>query len=488
MKALFIAILINYILCLAVILNMIFVSQKKPERIIAWTILLIIPFIGLFIYIIIGAGLNTFSKNMIKKFELSSKDYDEHIKKQIKTLEENPDVKSYPQEYKDLILLNLNNAGSIYSRNNEIKFFLDGKSVLQSLKEDIKNAKSSIHLEFYIFANDKTGKDLIRLLTKKAQEGVEVRILYDSIGSFHTHKSTFRKLKKAGGKFSAFFPPFLNIKFLNFKANYRNHRKICVIDGKISYTGGFNIRDDHMGEVKRLSPWRDTSIRIYGGATHSFQNIFLSDWRFSTKDKTNPEFYINDKFFPNIKLDNQQDMLPMQVLTCGPTSKAEQIKNCMTKMIMSAKKSIKIQTPYFIPDDSFIDSIKLALLSGIEVELMFPKKIDHWHVHYASLSHINDLIKYGLKVYIYEGFIHSKVLLVDDEIMTMGSCNIDIRSFALNFEDNVAIYDQKSCLEYAEYFNKDKESSTIYDEVQRKKTGIIKKILISFCRLFSAIL
>lgn len=488
MKAFDIAILVNYALCLAIVLNMIFISQKKPERIIAWTILLFVPFLGLFIYLIIGAGLNIFSKRMIKKYELSSNEYNKHLKKQINTLESNEELKSYPAEHKDLILLNLNNAASIFSRNNNIKYFLDGSTVFESLKQDIENATSSIHLEFYIFANDKTGKSLIKLLTKKAQQGVEVRVLYDAIGSIHTHKIAFKKLKKAGGKVSEFFPPFLNIRFLNFNANYRNHRKICVIDGKIAYTGGFNIRDDHMGQVKRLSPWRDTSIRIYGGAVHSFQNIFLSDWRFATKDSTSPEQYNNDTYFPSIKNDNNDCFVPMQVITSGPYSVGEQIKHCMIKMIMNAKKTIKIQTPYFIPDDSFIEVLKLAVLSGVEVELMFPKKIDHWHVHYASLSHINDLLKYGIKVYIYDGFIHSKVLLVDDEVITLGSCNIDIRSFALNFEDNVVIYDSKYAKEYSNYFRNDKESCIEYTEKIRKKKNIFVKILISFCRLFSAIL
>ena len=488
MNWLSILLIVNYLLCLLFVLDMVFVSNKKPERIIAWMILMIVPFIGLFIYVIIGAGLNTFSKRMIKRFELSSNIYNAHIKNQIKILKEQDEPKSYPVEYKDLILLNLNYADSIFSKNNQTEYFLDGKSAFNSLMNDIQNAKSSIHLEFYIFANDKTGKKLIQLLTQKVKEGVEVRILYDAIGSFQTNSLAFRKFKKAGGKVNVFFPPFMNIKILNFKANYRNHRKICVIDGKIGYTGGFNIRDDHMGEVKHLSPWRDTSIRIVGGAVHSLQNIFLSDWRFSSKDNSSPDIYLNNKYFPNIKPNSNAANISMQVITCGPTSRSEQIKTCMIKMMMAAKKSIKIQTPYFIPDDSFMDTIKLALLSGVEVELMFPKKIDHWHVHYASLSHINDLLKYGLKIYIYNGFIHSKVLMVDDEIITLGSCNIDIRSFALNFEDNVIIYDSKKSLEYSNYFEEDKNNCVEYTETVRKKKNIFEKILISFCRLFSSLL
>ena len=487
MSTLDILITINYGLCALIVLDMVFISKKKPERIIAWTIFLFIPFVGLFVYLIIGSGLNRFSKRMIKKFELSSKSYNLHIKNQIKTLKESDELTLYPEQYRDLMLLNLNNADSIYSRNNTTKYYLDGNSALEDLKQDIKNATSSVHLEFYIFANDKTGKSLIKLLTQKAQQGVEVKVMYDAIGSLKTSKFAFRKLKKAGGKVVAFFPPFLNIKVLNFKANYRNHRKICVIDGKIAYTGGFNIRDDHMGLVKHLSPWRDTSIRIYGGAVHSLQNIFLSDWRFAVKDSSNPEAYFNDKYFPNIKNENSENVA-MQVVVSGPNDVSQQIKQCMLKMIGSAKKSIKIQTPYFIPDDTYIGALQLALLSGVEVELMFPKKIDHWYVHYASLSHINDLLQYGLKVYIYNGFIHSKVLVVDDEVITLGSCNADIRSFALNFEDNVVIYDKAKAQEYSSYFENDKKSCLVYAEKERKSKNVFVKLLISFCRLFSALL
>ena len=487
MNTLDILIAINYGLCILLVLEMIFIGKKKPERIIAWTIFMFIPFIGLFFYLIIGSGLNRFSRQMIKKFELSSKSYNLHIKKQIKLLKDSDELSTYPEQFKDIILLNLNNADSIYSKNNSTQYFLDGQSVFNSLKEDIKKAQSTINLEFYIFEHDKTGKELINLLTEKAKQGIEVKVIYDAIGSIKTNRLMFKKLIKAGGKVIVFFPPFLNIKMLNFKANYRNHRKICVIDGKIGYTGGFNIRDDHMGKIKRLSPWRDTSIKIYGGAVHSLQNIFLSDWRFAVKDNSSPESYINDKYFPTIKNEDGENV-PMQVVVSGPNNNSQQIKQFMLKMIYSAKKSIKIQTPYFIPDDSFLGALQLALLSGVNVELMFPKKVDHWHVHYASLSHINDLLAYGLKVYIYDGFIHSKVLIVDDEIITLGSCNIDIRSFALNFEDNVILYDNNKALEYSNYFEKDKEHCSEYTEKQRKKKNIFVKILISFCRLFSALL
>lgn len=486
MNILDILLAINYLLCIFAILDMIFVSKKKPERIIAWIILLIVPFLGLFIYVIIGAGLSTFDKKMIKKYELSSKEYKSHIKKQIVSLKYD-EIKDFPTHHKDLILLNLSTADSICTLYNDMQYFLDGQSAFKSLLDDIKNAKKSIHLEFYILANDKTGKKLKNLLLEKVEQGVEVRVLYDAIGSFKTSKIMFKKIIKKGGEVAQFFPPFLNIKLLNFKANHRNHRKICVIDGKIGYTGGLNIRDDHLGKVKRLSPWRDTTVRLKGEIVASLQNVFLSDWRFATKDKSDVSKYLNKKYFCS-ENKNKVNKLPMQIITSGPNDNADSIKICIEKMINNAKKSIKIQSPYFIPDDAIYGAIKLALLSGVKVSVMIPQKTDHWYVHYASLGYVNDLLKYGLKVYVYKGFIHSKVVLCDDEIITLGSCNIDIRSFSLNFEDNLVLFDKNKTLEYSKYFEEDIKNCVVYDESTIKKTNIFSKLLVSFCRLFSAIL
>jgi cardiolipin synthase len=327
---------------------------------------------------------------------------------------------------------------------------------------------------------------MIKLLTKKASEGVEVRVLYDAIGSLKTSKHSFKKLRKASGKVAVFFPPFLNIKLFNLKANYRNHRKICVIDGNIGYIGGFNVRDDHLGRNKRFSPWRDTTTRLQGGAVHSLQNIFLSDWRFASKDSKDIEGYLNEKYFP--KISSNCGSVQAQVISSGPDNIGEPIKECMIKMITTAKKSVKIQTPYFVPDDHFIGTLKLALLSGIEVSLIVPKKYDHWFVYFAGLNYISDLLKYGLKVYFYNGFIHSKVLMIDDKIMTLGSCNIDIRSFSLNFEDNIVLYDEQILKSYAKQFEEDTKNCELITEKSIKKMNLFAKFVMCFCRLFSAIL
>lgn len=485
MSSMQILILINYILCAIIILHMIFISQKKFERICAWSIFLLIPFVGLFFYLLIGAGLNLYSKNMLKRKSISTEEYNEHIKDQIAKIKHNKINSYYTNAFRELILLNLNNCDSIFTQNNEVEYFYDGQSTLERLLYDIENAKSSIHMQFYIYANDKIGKQVTKALTKKASEGVEVRLLYDAVGSMWTNKSQFRKLKKAGGQVSQFFPPFLNIKLFHINANYRNHRKIVVIDGKIGYTGGTNIREDHFSRKKRLSPWRDTNVRIEGDAVHSLQNLFLSDWRYSISDKNKPEYYLTEKYFP---INPKQQKVSMQVISSGPDDDNEAIKECMIRMIVSAKRKIKIQSPYFIPDDVFLGAIKLALMSGVTVEIIIPKKIDHITVHYATMSYINDALKLGAKIYIYNGFIHSKALIVDDNVLTLGSCNIDIRSFQLNFEDNVVIYSKNKVLEYSKAFDRDLNMCEQYSEAKRKKKNVFAKILTSICRLLSSIL
>ncbi|MGN1221712.1 MAG: cardiolipin synthase [Christensenellales bacterium] len=487
MSTLQIFLLINYILCLIILFDMIFISKKKFERIAAWTFTLLVPFVGLALYLLIGAGLNNRVKNMLKKKSLMTNEYNAHIKKQIEQIETTK-TKGYYDEFKELMLLNLNNCDSILTTNNKCEFYVDGEAFAEKLIDDIRNAKETIHIQFYIFANDKISKLVKQELTKKAQQGVEVRVLYDSIGSFHTYKSSFRKLKKAGGQVAEFFPPFLKIKLLNANANHRNHRKIVVIDGKIGYTGGTNIREDHMGHKAKLSPWRDANVRIEGGAVHSLQNIFLSDWRYSISDKKPTEYYLNNKYFPQTNQPNDAKGVAMQVISSGPDNTNESIKECMIKMIVSAKKKICIQTPYFVPDDSFVGALKLALLSGVEVELMMPKKIDHLYVHLASYSYINDFLDMGGKVYIYNGFLHSKVLFIDDKILTLGSCNVDIRSFSLNFEDNVVIYNKEKILEYKDIYKKDILMCKEYTQQDRKNRNVFFNMLVSIARLFSSIL
>lgn len=480
-----ICLLVNYAICLLSILGMIFIEHKKPIRVTAWSLVLIIfPFVGLFLYVMIGYGLGLKTRLLMRKRRLNNEQYEKNLKSQIDLL--NHSEKEKEQKYGDLVLMNLKNADSVFSDDNKIEYFSSGTEMLEQLKKDLINAQHTINIMFYIFANDKTGKQIKDILVQKAKEGVKVKLLYDAIGSLKTHKFQFRKLKKAGGEVQEFFPAFMGLKLLNFRANYRNHRKIVVIDGKMAYTGGMNLRNDHMGLKKKVSPWRDCHIKIEGSAVYSLQNVFISDWRVSNKRPEKNDYFLNENYFcSNIGKGNT----PMQIVASGPTINDERnIEELMIKMIMSAKRTIKIQSPYFVLDDEFKNALKIALLCGVKVDIVVPKKPDKWFVYFATLSYLNEIQKMGANIHLYHGFIHTKALVVDDEVLTMGSCNMDIRSFALNFEVNSVIYGKEFIEKYLTVFDNDLLESDNIDRLYFKKLSIVKKLGMSVSRLFSAIL
>ncbi len=486
MSALNICFLINYILCFFAIFGMIFIEHKKPVRIIAWSLaLIIIPFGGLLLYVLIGYGLGRRTRRLLKKRMLYNNRYHESLQNQIEELSSHSQTKIDP-DFKDYVMLNLKNANSVLTKSNDVKYFSYGPDMLESLKQDLLNAKKTINIMFYIFANDSTGKEIKDILVQKAKEGVRVKVLYDAIGSLKTHKFQFRKLKKAGGEVQEFFPAFMGLKLFNIRANYRNHRKIVVIDGKVGYMGGMNIRNDHMGKKKKVSPWRDCHIRICGPAIYSLQNIFISDWRLSSKKPEPQNYFLNEDYFcENIGSGDTA----MQIVASAPTeSEDRNIEEMMIKMIYTAQTSIKIQTPYFVPDEQFLMAIKMALLSGVKVEIIVPKKPDKQFVYSATLAYLKEVENMGAKIYLYHGFLHTKAVMVDDKILTMGSCNIDIRSFALNFEVNAVVYGEKDCEKFVQIFEIDKQNSTPVDTTYFKKLLLIRKMTMSFMKLFSAVL
>jgi len=324
------------------------------------------------------------------------------------------------------------------------------------------------------------------LLTKKAKQGVEVRVLYDHVGSLNTPSRMFNKLKKAGGKVTRFFP----LSFGTYcSVNYRNHRKIVVIDGQIGYVGGINIGDEYMegakGKYKRLRPWRDTHLRIVGTSVMFLQERFLMDWYYATKDESINEDDKLKKFFHN---DGGAGKVGIQIVSSGPDLSGEQIKMGYIKMINSAKDKVYLQTPYFIPDDSFLEALKIAAMSGIDVRIMIPLIPDKKFVYRATTSYIHDLLECGIKVYLYKGFLHSKMVVVDGEIASIGTANLDIRSFLLDFEINAFIYDTKFTQKCVDIFEADVEKSEILTMEKYKARGVGTKIEEAISRLFSPLL
>lgn len=462
---------------------MVFLEKRKPQSIIAWmTILTFLPVIGFIFYILLGSGLSVRTRRMMKKKRLSERQLLEHFdwKKTVQQLKISPDILE-DREFARFCF----EQGAYPCFHNDVKIFNYGFEKIASLKADLLKAKSSINMEYYIFADDNVGKEIMDILISKARAGVKVKLIYDSVGCKKTPRRFFNKLKKAGGEVAEFFPPFMHIRLINLKLNYRNHRKIVVIDGKIAYTGGINIRDDHMGLSKRLSPWRDTHVRIEGSGAFPLQNIFFNDWRYASRDKHKTQDYIKEGYF---KTPQKKGDVAIQVLSSGPDSDSPKIKEAFIKLIINAKNRVYIQTPYFVPDDSFYSAIRIAISSGVDVRIMIPKKPDKRVVYLPTLSYVKEMAALGVKIYLYHGFLHSKTMIIDDNKLSIGTCNTDNRSFSLNFEDTAFIYSKELNSQYLRQFAKDMAESTFADTAYFKKYPLLSKMGQAFFRLLSPIL
>lgn len=443
------------------------------------------PVLGFLFYALAGSGLSYKTRVLLKKKRLFNRDYQEYLDFQKRKLQVDDATSHFKDEIAEMIIFNINNSKSACFLNNDVKVFVSGKEKIAELKKDLLEAKHSINMLYYIFADDKVGRDIMRSLIKKAKEGVKVNFVYDSIGCIKNRKKFYDSLKKAGGRVHEFFPPMLGVRMLNFKMNYRNHRKITVIDGKIGYTGGINIRDDHMGDNKKLAPWRDTHIRIEGEAVYGLQTAFFNDWRYCQNEDLSFKDLINDGYFPKYQ---KKGDVACQVVSSGPEFNSHRIKDAYIKMISLAKRRICIQTPYFVPDDCFMSSLRLAINSGVKVDIMIPALADKKMVHLASLSFIKEIMEAGANIYLYNGFIHSKTLTVDNNFVSIGTTNMDNRSFALNFEINAFLYDKVLVDMHEAIFNEDIKNSVKINLGFFRKKKILTKIGQTFFRIFAPLL
>ncbi|WP_070121781.1 cardiolipin synthase [Bacillus marinisedimentorum] len=460
----------------------VFLERKDASSTWAWLmVLLFVPFLGFALYIIFGRKLRR--KHLFEWEDEKKIGTETLLKEQIESMREHAFRFQEPatSKYRELIFMHLGNNGAVLTQENSVQLLTDGKDKFDALLNDIRNAKDHIHLEYYIFRKDNLGRKLISALTEKAREGVKVRILYDDLGSRRLSRRSFRELIKAGGEVEAFFPS--KLPYVNLRLNYRNHRKINVIDGKIGYVGGFNVGDEYLGKNERFGYWRDTHLRMEGTAVHAMQTRFILDW-----NQASHRHDINyaDCYFPEVP---PAGNVAAQIVTSGPESEWEQIKNGYIKMITSAKYSIYIQTPYFIPDASVLDALRIAALSGVDVRVMIPDKPDHIFVYWATYSYIGELLKAGVKVYIYEnGFLHAKTIVVDEEICSVGTANIDVRSFRLNFEVNAFLYHRETSAKLALVFRDDMEKSLEITMPQYKQRTLMIRFKESVSRLLSPIL
>lgn len=466
-----------FIINAIVSVTIIILERKQPEKTIAWLLVFVLlPPVGLVLYVFLGRNWK-----MHKLRENFSPQIEDLVYGVIKKLE-------YP-EYMPLIELLANNSESPLFINNSIVIFRDGSEKFDTFKKELLKAKHHIHLEYYIVKSDTIGNEIKDILLKKAGEGVKIRFIMDRVGSIKLDRNYIRELKEAGVdvvQYSYFLAPLLSR--INTQINYRNHRKIAIIDGEVGFIGGINIGDEYLGKG-RLGYWRDTHIMVKGDFALGLQGVFFDD--FITIKKANKEFTFYDEdiqyYFPTTG-DGEGKI--MQLVKSGPDSKFFSIQQGILKMITMANNHIYITTPYFVPPQSIMDALKVAALSGIDVRILFPGRYDHITVYYASRTYLAELMRCGVKVYFYnsKSFIHAKVMTVDSKICTVGTANMDIRSYELNYEINAVIYDSEITEKLEEDFYEDLRHSTKADIEDYDCSPAYIKLLEAIARLFSALL
>lgn len=414
-------------------------ERRDPVRALSWiAVVVLLPFVGLGLFVFFGQDYRKqkiFNRKEIKdlkQFELLSY-------KQLREIDNfsNPEV----SDNREIITLLLNNNKSLLTTNNRLEVLNDGEQTFSSLMEALRQARSFIHLEYYIFENDTLGGEIAEILKAKARAGVEVRFIYDDVGSWNLKRSFIRSLREAGVQVHCFMP--VVFPWLTSKINYRNHRKIVVIDGTVGYTGGLNIADRYLTGTKH-GPWRDTHLKMEGTAVHMLQLTFLTDWYFATG------IQLQDKEKYLSVLDEQVGNTAVQIATSGPDSDWATIMQAYFAAITKAVDHIYISTPYFMPGESLLTALKVAALSGVDVRIMLPSRSDSKIVYWASRSYIAELLEAHIKVYLYtEGFNHSKIMTIDNHFSSIGTANMDNRSFEDNFEVTAMIYDREvtDCIE-----------------------------------------
>ncbi|WP_411843811.1 cardiolipin synthase [Salinicoccus sp. HZC-1] len=470
-----VALIVNIILAAFIVIF----EKKGATAIWAWLmVLFFLPIIGFFHYLLLGrsAGEKEWSGNDFPASREILEDQKTAFKEQHLF---RPD--SLPGEYSSLVGMLLNNDDSPLSRDNKIQMYTDGHEKFEALFKDIEAAREHIHLQYYIMREDRIGSRLRDLLTEKAKAGVKVRFLYDGFGSRKISRTFFSELHEHGGETQAFSPLLSGL--LKLRLNFRNHRKLAVIDGKVGYMGGYNVGDEYLGRNKELGYWRDTHLRMEGSGVHLLQERFISDWN---KASRKGGIGFEDHYFPEPASDGD---MPLQLVSSGPDARGGEILNGFIKIIQQAEDYIYIQTPYFVPTEGFLASLHVAALSGVDVRIMIPNKPDHPFVYPVTFSFVGEMMQAGAKTYIYdEGFLHAKTIVVDGKVSSVGTANVDMRSAELNFELNTFIYHEKFAEEMKDIFRKDMAASTQFTEEMYNNRSFYKKVKESVSRLLAPLL
>ncbi len=461
---------IIYAIVAAALSVVIIMENRNPIRTLAWIMLLIVfPIGGAIIYLFFG-------RDHRKKHILADRlDSGSNVIDSAKLAE-----LGIPDNFQKLVKLIDNNQHSSLFNDNKVSVYANGGEIFDSLFADLDKAEKSIHIEFYIIEEGEVGNHLHDLLLKKAKEGVEVRVIYDYIGGMRLPIEWKRSLVDAGVKIHSFLTAnsFSGLQYIN----YRNHRKLVIIDGEVGYTGGVNIADRYrLGD--HLGLWRDTFIRVSGSAVKAMQHAFLIDWKFVCNyEKIELEDYVSA-----VKEENKGDEM-MQIVTSGPDTEWPNILNGVLSAINNARKSVYIHTPYFIPPEPLMIALESAALSGVDVRLMLSENSDSLIVSTASRSYIDRMLRAGIRVFFYRyNFLHSKAIVIDDYLSILGTANMDIRSFEQNFEVAAFIYGEKTAGELSYHFEEDMKTCKELNLSAWRHRSVPKRIRESFARLLSPI-
>ena len=451
--------IVYIIIVILVILRVLYDTRSSTKALAYILFICFLPIVGIIFYFSFGINYRKrkLYSNKIVQDETLRKQIEEKLNNYSDTIKDTGLI----SEKRDTLIEYIRHAGnSRLTANNELKLLINGEEKFPELLNALENATSHIHIEYYIYENDITGNQVADILIKKAKQGVEVRFMYDDFGSHGLGSAFINKLKDAGVETA----PFYEIKFYAFasRINYRNHRKIVIIDGTVSFIGGINMSDKYRNDIKGEHPlfWRDTHLMIKGQATTHLQYLFMCDWNFCC----DTQLEYSETYFPDTTKQLNFKNEVVQIAASGPDCKQPVVFYSLLEAINSATKNIYITSPYFIPDESLLDALIIAIQGGLDVKIIIPGITDSKIVNTAASSYYTELLQFGAKIYRYnKGFIHAKTMVIDDDLAIVGSANMDYRSFDLNFEVNAVMYSKNITRQLTDVFMNDLKYSEKID-------------------------
>ena len=466
-------VILNDIVVILAIIHVL-MDNRLPAKTMAWALVIyFVPVAGIVLYVFFGV--NTRRDRLV-----SERSMNEITRRSMLSFVGQQDLR-LPENHKQTIDLFVNQSMALPFKDNTVDIYTDGYGFFPALLAAIRNATSHIHIDIYIFADYALGRLVSDSLIDKARQGVEVRVIYDDVGCWNVSRHFFERMREEGIEVC----PFLPVRFPSFtsKVNYRNHRKIIVVDGKVGFIGGMNIAQRYVKGVEDR-PWRDTMTKITGSAVYSLQREFLVDWYFVDRTRLSDR-----KYYPPVVSSDYDDCL-IQIVTGGPVTPFPEIMQGYMRVIIAARRYIYIETPYFIPTEPVLFALKTAALGGIDVRIIVPERSDARFVEWAGRSYLRDMTASGVKVYLYEsGFLHSKILVCDDSLATCGSTNVDSRSFENNFESNAFFYDETVARRFRRIFLEDLGRSVpLSEKPGRMNPGFFPRLWESLTRLLSPLL